>query len=119
MYKLIRKKMHYRVFYFFERSGESVSSASAVEMNVKAIREQLLGRLHSEDDYLGIIDEQDNVLQIMCEPGEDRFWVELPVDAARASYGRFMSLMELEELILTLPQVFDRNHITGLQYKPW
>jgi len=111
--------MHYRVFYFFERSGESVSSASAVAMSARAIREQLLGRLHSEDDYLGIIDEEDNVLQIMREPGEDRYWVELPLDAARASYGRFMSMMELEELILSLPQVFDRAHITGMQYKPW
>jgi len=111
--------MHYRVFYFFERSNDSISSVSAVEMSAKDIREQLLGRLHSEDDYLGIIDEQDNVLQIMSSPETDRFWVELPVDAARASYGRYMSLSELEELILSLPPVFDRSHIAGLKYKPW
>lgn len=111
--------MHYRVFYFFERSGDSISSASAIEMTAKAIREQLLGRLHSQDDYLGIIDEQDNVLQILCEPGEDRYWVELPVDAARASYGRFMSLVELEDLFMALPRVFDRTHIPELEYKPW
>jgi hypothetical protein len=111
--------MHYRVFYFFERSGESVSSSSAVEMSAKAIREQLLGRLHSEDDYLGIIDEQDNVLQIMCSPEEGSFWVELPVDAARASYGRFMSLTEIRELLASLPPVFDRSHIGGLEYRPW
>jgi len=111
--------MQYRVFYFFERSSESVSSTSAVEMSAKAIRDQLLGRLRSEDDYLGIIDGNENLLQILCERGAERFWVELPLDAARASYGRYVTLPELEELILNLPQVFDRGHFPGLEYKPW
>lgn len=111
--------MHYRVFYFFERAGETVSSASAVEMSAKAIREQLLARLHSEDDYLGIIDAQDNVLQILCEPGGERYWVEMPVDAARASYGCHMTLAELDELIRALPQVFDREAFPEMKYRPW
>lgn len=111
--------MHYRVFYYFERSGESVSSTSAIEMSAKAICEQLLARLHSADDFLGIIDAEDHILQILPEPGEDRFWVELPIDEARASYGRFMSLAELGELVRALPQIFDRSAIPDLTYRPW
>jgi hypothetical protein len=111
--------MHFRVFYFFERSGDSVSSASPVEMSARAIREQLLGRLHGEDDFLGIIDGQENVLQILCDPGGNRFWVELPMDAAKASYGRYMSFGEVEELVRTLPHVFDRGQLPGLEYRPW
>jgi hypothetical protein len=111
--------MHFRVFYFFERSGDSISSASAVEMTARDIRERLLGRLHGQDDFLGILDAHDNLLQILCEPGGQRFWVELPVDAAKASYGRYMSMPELNELIDGLPQLFDREHIPGLQYRPW
>lgn len=111
--------MHYRVFYFFERSSETVSSASAVEMTARDIREQLLGRFHGEDDYLGIIDGQENILQILCEPREGRFWVELPMEAAKASYGCYMNTTELESLFQDLPTVFDRERIPGLQYKPW
>ncbi len=111
--------MHYRVFYLFARTGESVSSASAVEMSAKDIREQLLPRLHSEDDFIGLIDAADNTLQVLCEPLPDRYWVELPLDAARASYGRYVSLAELSDLILGLPQVFDRSVIPGLEYRPW
>ncbi|NKN33332.1 hypothetical protein [Marichromatium bheemlicum] len=111
--------MHYRVFYLFERAGESVSSASAVEMSARAIREQLVPRLQSEDDYLGIIDADENVLQILYEPAESRYWVELPIDAAKASYGRHMVLDELEELMQCLPKVFDREAIPGLEYRPW
>jgi hypothetical protein len=111
--------MHYRVFYLFERSGESVSSASAVEMSARTIREQLLPRLHSEDDFLGIIDPRDTVLQILLEPVKGLYWVELPVDGAKASYGRHMEIGELKELILNLPAVFDRLAIPGLEYRPW
>ena len=111
--------MHYRVFYFFERSGESVASTSPVEMSAKSIRDELLQCLRSEDDYLGIIDARDNVLQILRIPDQDRYWVELPIDEARASYGRHMMLVEVEELILGLPAVLDRTGIPGMEYRPW
>jgi hypothetical protein len=111
--------MHYRVFYFFERSGESVSSTSAVTMSARDIREQLLGRLHSGDDYLGIIDAEENVLQILCEPDGERFWVELPIEAAKASFGCHMGFDELQALIESLPEVFDRQSLPDLRYKPW
>ena len=111
--------MHYRVFYFFERSGESVVSTSPVEMSAKSICEELLHRLVSDDDYLGVMDARDNVLQILRDPAGDRYWVELPIDEARASYGRYMVLAELEELILALPQVLERDRIPDMQYRPW
>jgi hypothetical protein len=111
--------MHFRVFYSFELSGETIVSTSPIEMSAKAIREELLHRLDSEDDYLGIMDAQDNVLQILRHPGRDRYWVELPLEAARASYGRHMQLAEVQELILGLPRVLDRSQIPGMEYRPW
>ena len=111
--------MHYRVFYFFERSGESVSSTSPVDLSTKSIHGQLLGRLQSSDDYLGIMDARDNVLQISPASCDDRFWVELPLEEARASYGRYMAFAEVQELILELPQKLDRDEIPDMQYRPW
>jgi hypothetical protein len=111
--------MHFRVFYFFGRSGESVASTAPMEMSAKAIRDQLLCRLHSEDDYLGIMDAGDNLLQILRVPNEDRYWVELPLEAAKASFGRYMVLTEVEELILGLPPVLGRGRIPGMEYRPW
>jgi hypothetical protein len=111
--------VRYRVFYYFERSGDSVSSVSAVEMSTREICDQLLGRLHEPDDFLGLLDAEGNVLQILREGGGDRYWVELPMDAAKASYGRHMCLAELQELLLGLTGIFDRRQIPGLRYKPW
>ena len=115
----VQPHMHYRVFYLFARTGESVSSGSAVEMSAKDIREQILPRLHTEDDFIGLIDAADNTLQVLCETTPGRYWIELPMDAARASYGRHVGFSELSELIGSLPQVFDRADIPGLEYRPW
>lgn len=111
--------MHYRVFYYFERSGDTISSTNAVEMSARDIHRQLLGCLHGDDDYLGLIDAQDNILQILCEPQLERFWVELPLEAAKASWGRYMKLDELVQLVETLPAIFDRENLPELHYKPW
>lgn len=95
--------MHYRVYYLFDRFGESVSSASAVEMSARSICDQLLPRLQSEDDFLGIIDPAETILQILCEREPDRYWVELPMEAAKASYGTYMNLEELRAFVAQMP----------------
>ena len=110
--------MHYRVFFYFGASGAQISSAKAVETSLEDISEKLLERLVADGDYLGLIDGQDQVLQIAREAG-DRYWVELPVDAARASYGCHLELAALEELMETLPERFERSLFPGLQYRPW
>ncbi|WP_342662125.1 hypothetical protein [Thioflavicoccus mobilis] len=88
-------------------------------MSARAIRERLLPRLQSEDDYLGILDADDQILQILVEPERERYWVEIPLDAAKASYGRHMSLAELNDLLAALPRLFEQDQIPGLRYRPW
>ncbi len=111
--------MHYRVYYLFSRFGESISSASAVEMSARNICEQLLPRLQSEDDFLGIMDSAEHTLQILCEREADRFWVEMPMEAANASYGTYMNLMELRAFVAKIPALFDSQVIPGMVYRPW
>lgn len=116
--------MHFRIFYLINRSGnnktgEYVSSTSAISMSAREICEQMLDRLRGEDDYLGILDTEDRVLQILPEPTLGRFYIEVPIDAAKASYGRYVDRAELETLIRTLPAEFDETSIPGLSYRPW
>ncbi|WP_058554211.1 hypothetical protein [Thiohalocapsa sp. ML1] len=111
--------MQFRVFYLINRSGECVSSTSAVAMSPRTICEQMLDRLQSEDDYLGILDAEDTTLQVLPEPAQKRYYVEVPIDAAKASYGRYVTRAELEELVRSLPQRFDEQSIPGLTYRPW
>ena len=110
--------MQYRVFFYFGASGAQMSSAKAVEMSLEDISEKLLERLVAEGDYLGLIDDQEQVLQIARGAG-DRYWVELPLDAARASYGCRLDLAGLKEFIETLPERFELSGFEKLQYRPW
>ncbi|EIC19342.1 hypothetical protein Thi970DRAFT_04859 [Thiorhodovibrio frisius] len=111
--------MGFRVFYLINRSGECVSSTSAVAMSPKQICEQMIARLNSPDDYLGILDDEDRVVQILPEPEQSRYYIEVPLEAAKASYGRYVDREELLELILHLPGQLDERSIPGLTYKPW
>jgi hypothetical protein len=115
----VTANMHFRVFYLINRSGECVSSTSAVAMSARTICEQMLDRLQSEDDYLGILDAEDNTLQVLPEPDKQRYYVEVPIEAAKASFGRYVDRAELEALVRTLPASFDEKTIPGLTYRPW
>lgn len=110
--------MDYRVFFRFGASGAQISSAKAVEMSCDEIRDKLLERLVSEGDYLGLIDDRDQVLQI-CLELDGRYWVELPLDSVQASYGCYMDLDELEGLLEKLPERFEYRRFPNMQYKPW
>ncbi|WP_338053469.1 hypothetical protein [Rhabdochromatium marinum] len=88
-------------------------------MSPKQICEQMIGRLNSPDDYLGILDADDRVLQILPEPEQSRYYVEVPLEAAKASYGRYVNRDELLALIMDLPEQLDERSIPGLAYKPW
>ncbi|WP_242445724.1 hypothetical protein [Chromatium okenii] len=65
-------------------------------MSARSICEQLLPRLQGADDYLGLMDA-DNILQIFREPATvGGYWLELPLDAAKASYGRELDFATLQ-----------------------
>ncbi len=107
--------MRYQVFYGL--SDHVVSSLHPLEMNMQGLKE-LLDRLGPED-YIGLLDEEARVLQILQGEAPGQFWVELPLDAAKASYGKFMNRDELETFLHNLPKAFEVDQIPGLRYKPW
>ena len=110
--------MLYQVFYYFSASDTAVSSIHPLSMHIRALRE-LLDRLGPED-YIGLLDGEERVLQILQDSKDPRrFWVELPLDAAKASYGKSMSRKELEAFLRNLPNAFEVNQIPGLDYRPW
>ena len=111
--------MNFKVFYYFSRFGDEVKSTVPVEMGQTEICALLLGRLRGEDDYLGIVDEHENLLQILYEPASRRYWIEIPLLDQRASYGQYMGAEELTEFILRLPRRFRRPQFPGFKFRKW
>ena len=68
-----------RVFYFLSASAEQVSSSQPIDLPAGQVWRDLVAFLEHEDDYVGIIDAYDNVLQIARDGDGGDFWVEIPM----------------------------------------
>lgn len=108
-----------RVFYHLSALAEEVSSSRPVDLPSSRLWQDLVAWLQDEEDYIGLVDPADNVLQIMLDAGSNAYWVELPVADERMSYGQRLSGDELKELLERLPARFLRASFPRFAPRPW
>jgi uncharacterized protein (DUF697 family) len=113
------KQPQYRVFYCLYDEEAELSADNATPMDVPDVYADLLGRLTTDGDYLGIIDDDGNTLQMMYQADEDCYWVEIPSPENCGSYGCYMDLVHLVYLMETLPSRLAPEAIPGLVFKAW
>lgn len=94
--------MPYQVFYTSYSLQQSVSSSSPRLLDADQLKTLSLRILKEEDDFLGVIDNEDRVIQFMRSAADD-FRVEIPDVDARNSLQRHLSTEETLELIARLP----------------
>ena len=94
--------MPYQVFYTSYSLQQSVSSSSPRLLDADQLKALILRTLKGEDDFLGVIDSEDRVIQFTCSAG-DNFLVEIPDIDAKNSLQRHLSREETLELIARLP----------------
>ena len=108
----------YQVFYYFGASEREISSADPVRVSVESLLDELIPALSNQDDYIGLLDSEGNILQLSLD--DDRgFWVELPAPDERRSYGRSMIASELTELLHRLPAQLELSRFAGFEPRPW
>lgn len=108
-----------RTFYFFSEPQLEVSSAAPVEMSASEWVEQLLPFVRDQEDYIGLLDESDNLLQVSASTQPGRYVVELPDATARISFRREMSLGELTEFLHRLPDELILARFQGFEAAKW
>ena len=111
--------MMYRVFYRLKGAGDEAPSTRPVDLPASRIWGDLVAFLEHEDDYVGVIDQSDNVLQILPHPSNDNFWIEIPVVDERASWGRLISGTELKDLLQNLPARFHPGSFPEFVREDW
>ncbi len=94
--------MHYQVFYTSHSLQQSVSSSAPRLLDADQLKALILRILKEEDDFLGVIDSEDRVIQFMCSAA-DSFLVEIPSLDAKNSLQRHLSREETLKLITRLP----------------
>ena len=94
--------MPYQVFYTSYSLQESVSSGSPRLLEGDQLKALALRILNEEDDFLGVVDNEERVVQFMRE-AEDDFLMEIPDFDARSSLQCHLSREEMSELMGRLP----------------
>ena len=110
--------MYYRVFFHLTATGDDISSTQPLELPASRLWGDLICHIAGEDDYVGLMDTADNVLQFLRDPSGG-YWVELPIASERASFGRVMSDVEVKELLDALPPRFLPRHFPDFSRRNW
>jgi hypothetical protein len=74
--------------------------------------------LKEEDDFLGVIDNEDRVIQFL-RSAVDNFLVEIPDVNARNSLQRHLSTEEPLELIARLPSILRNLDLSPFDLVAW
>lgn len=109
----------YRVFYCFYAEDAELPADNALDLDLEEIYSELLGRLTSDGDYLGMVDGQGHTLQIMYQATDDHYWVEIPCPERQGSYGCEMDFDHIVDLMKSLPTRFVPQAIPDLAFTAW
>jgi hypothetical protein len=110
--------MPYQVFYTSYSLQESVSSSSPRLLDADQLKTLSLRILKEEEDFLGVIDNEDRVIQFMRSATDD-FLVEIPDLEAKNSLQRHLSTEETLELIARLPSILGNLDLSPFDLVAW
>ena len=108
-----------RTFFRFTQTGESVSSANPQDLSSPQVWAELVAHLSDENDYVGLMDADDNVLQITRESENAPYHVEVLLTDRRESFSTTLAADELKSLLGRLPPRFKPSSFPGLISVEW
>lgn len=108
-----------RVFFHLSDVNEEIPSSRPLDMSAAQVWTEIVPHLLTEDDYVGLVDGADNVLQILGTAERADYWVELPLAEERASLGRVMTAEELKVFLDKLPSSFKPRNFPDFERRGW
>lgn len=110
--------MELKSFYSSQSSGDVVDSAEPIEFDKDTVIGLAMQILREPGDFIGFIGSNDKVLQFYYEESGE-IWVEHPSQRDGGSFGKYISLSDLEPLLIKLPEKFHKMCIPGLEFRSW
>jgi hypothetical protein len=107
-----------RTFFHLSEPGDSASSTAPRELPAGQVWSDLVACLADEDDYVGLLDADDNVLQITREPAHDTFRVELLMTGRPDALTQVLSGADTRTLLERLPARFAPASLAGFGSRP-
>lgn len=93
--------MKFKVFYTTYSTDDSVDPGDAIPIDTAELPEQVRKHLLHNQDFLGVIDEHDQTLQMM-RGNADRVWLEIPDAKTNGSFGKHLSIDQAARVMANL-----------------
>jgi len=110
--------MEVKSFYKCQSSEDEIKSSSPVLFDKDTAISVAMQILREPHDFIGFIDQDENVLQFYYEQTGD-IWVEHPSQTDKGSYGKLIHIDEVESLLISLPEQFSKTCIPDLKFQAW
>ncbi len=110
--------MEMNSFYNCRSSGDEVLSSSPVTFDKDTAISVAQQILREPKDFIGFTDFYGTTIQFhFDESGE--IWVEIPFPQKGGSYGKHISLYDVENFIKELPETFTKECIPNGRFEAW
>ena len=88
----------------------ALDKESAISMALQVLREP--------NDFIGFVDAYGTTIQFYCDDSGE-IWVEIPYPSEHGSYGKHISLEEVEYFVQELPDIFTDECIPDGEFVAW
>lgn len=106
--------MNVELFYTCQSTGDDVLPYKA-EFNRNKVVELAHNVLKESDDFIGITDSHDTTVQFYFYD-DANIMVDMPSPKEDGSYSKFITLDDIESIILSLPDIFTKDCIPDLKF---
>lgn len=110
--------MAFKFFYTDYANDKDVRSDEAVSETLDNIIGHMQAMLKEPDNFIGLIDENNVMLQFMVED-DGSICVDVPMHEQKGSLTKSASLAESIAIVRSLNQEILFDEIDGLEFKPW
>ena len=110
--------MRFKSFYSCRSSGDVVDSNEPMEFDKDTAVSVAMQILRDPGDFIGFVGTNDKVLQFYYEDSGE-IWVEHPSQRDGGSFGKYISLNDLESVLINLPEKFHKMCIPSLEFRSW
>lgn len=110
--------MNFKIFYADYAEDQHISSDEAQSASLVDIVECMHNLLAEPDNFIGLIDSNDVMLQFMVEE-DGAILIDAPVNDRNGSFMKSAKLSECIEVVRGLRATIEIEKIPGLEFKPW
>ena len=110
--------MKFKLFYTDYVKDQHLRSDEAEPATVENIIDCMNKLLHEPDNFVGIIDSDDVMLQFMVEESSE-ICIDVPIHDRKGSFMKSTDLNECIGVVTALEEKIVLEDIEGLEFKSW